>query len=204
MGYLAHCVAMEEISRASASVGLVLRRAFQSVRQPDPPQRHAGAEAALSAQADQRRACRRAGDERAGRGLGRGRRCELRAEKRGDRYVLNGTKCGSPTGRTRTCWWSTRRPTPEAGPRGITAFLVEKRVRRVFLRAEAGQARHARLQHRRTGVRGLRGAGGERAGRGGWRRRRADERARLRARGAGGGAARHHAGVPGRRAALRA
>ena len=39
LGYLEHCVAMEEISRASASVGLVLRRAFEPVRQPDPPQR---------------------------------------------------------------------------------------------------------------------------------------------------------------------
>ena len=41
MGYLEHVVAMEEISRASASVGLSLRRALQSLRQPDPPQRHA-------------------------------------------------------------------------------------------------------------------------------------------------------------------
>ena len=49
----------------------VLRRALQSLRQPDPPQRQRGAEAPLSAQADLRRACRRAGDERDGLGLRR-------------------------------------------------------------------------------------------------------------------------------------
>ena len=49
MGYLAHVVAMEEISRASASVGPVLRRALESLRQPDPPQRHRGAKAPLPA-----------------------------------------------------------------------------------------------------------------------------------------------------------
>ena len=40
MGYLAHIVAMEEISRASASRRPLLRRPLQPVRQPDPPQRH--------------------------------------------------------------------------------------------------------------------------------------------------------------------
>ena len=39
LGYLEHVIAMEEVSRASASVGLVLRRPFESLRQPDPPQR---------------------------------------------------------------------------------------------------------------------------------------------------------------------
>ena len=39
IGYLAHCVAMEEISRASRRGRPVLRRAFEPLRQPDPPQR---------------------------------------------------------------------------------------------------------------------------------------------------------------------
>ena len=39
LGYLEHVVAMEEISRASASVGLELRRALEPLRQPDPAQR---------------------------------------------------------------------------------------------------------------------------------------------------------------------
>ena len=60
----------------------VLWRAFQSLRQPDPPQRQRGAEAALSAGADRRRACRRAGHERAGCRVGRGRRCARGRTKR--------------------------------------------------------------------------------------------------------------------------
>ena len=49
MGYLAHTVAVEEISRVSASIGLSLRRAFEPLREPDPAQRDGGAEAAVSA-----------------------------------------------------------------------------------------------------------------------------------------------------------
>ena len=58
LGYLEHVVAMEEMSRGSASVGPQLWRPFQSLRQPDPPLGQSGAEAPLSAQADLRRACR--------------------------------------------------------------------------------------------------------------------------------------------------
>ena len=50
----------------------VLWRAFQPLRQPDPPQRQRGAEAEISAEADFRRACRLAGDVGAGRRLRRG------------------------------------------------------------------------------------------------------------------------------------
>ena len=39
LGYLAHIVAMEEISRGFGVGRLVVRRALESVRQPDPPQR---------------------------------------------------------------------------------------------------------------------------------------------------------------------
>ncbi len=52
MGYLAHMIAMEEISRASASVGA---------------QRHGRAATQIPAQTDQRRTCRRVGHERVGR-----------------------------------------------------------------------------------------------------------------------------------------
>ena len=69
MGYLAHMVAMEEISRGQRVGRPVLRRAQQPVRQPDQAQRHRGAAAEVPAQADQRRARRRAGDERARRRL---------------------------------------------------------------------------------------------------------------------------------------
>ena len=40
LGYLAHCVAMEEISPRLGLGRPVLRRALQPLRQPDPPQRH--------------------------------------------------------------------------------------------------------------------------------------------------------------------
>ena len=60
----------------------------------------------------------------------------------------------------------------------------------LFRRAEARQARHARLRYQRARVHRLRGAGGERARRRRQRRQRADVGPRLRARGAGGGAAR--------------
>ena len=71
MGYLAHAVAMEEVSPRVRLGRPLLRRAFEPVRQPDQPPRHAGAEGALSAQADLRRARRRARDVGAGRRLRR-------------------------------------------------------------------------------------------------------------------------------------
>ena len=72
MGYLAHIVAMEEISPRLGLGRPVLRRALQPLRQPDPPQRQRGAEAEVPAEADLRRACRRAGHVRARRRLRRG------------------------------------------------------------------------------------------------------------------------------------
>ena len=92
MGYLAHVVAMEEISRASASVGLSYgahsNLCVNQIRRNGTD----GAEAPLPAEARLRRARRRAGDERAGRGLGRrvdapARRAQgrsLRAERQQD------------------------------------------------------------------------------------------------------------------------
>ena len=91
MGYLAHVVAMEEISRASASVGLSYgAHSNLCVNQI----RRNGSEAQkreVPAEADLRRARRRARDERAGAGSDVVEH-ELRAEKQGDRYVLNGSK----------------------------------------------------------------------------------------------------------------
>ena len=78
MGYLAHCVAMEEVSRASASVGLSYgAHSNLCVNQI----RRNGSEAQKRKylpEADLRRACRRAGDERARRRL----RCRLDAAAR--------------------------------------------------------------------------------------------------------------------------
>ena len=126
MGYLAHIVAMEEISRASASVGPVLRRALQPVREPDPPQRQRRAEAEVPAEADLRRARRRARDERARRGLGRGRHAAARRAPNGDRYVLNGNKM-----------WITNGPDADV----LVVYAQDRRRRR--------PARHHRLPRSR-------------------------------------------------------
>ena len=125
MGYLAHCVAMEEVSRASGLGRAVLWRAFEFVRQPDPPQRYRSAKTQIPAKTDFGRACRRVGDERAGRRLRR-RPMRLRADRKGDRWVLNGTKLWITNGHyadTLVVYAKTR---PDAGARGITALLIEK------------------------------------------------------------------------------
>ena len=49
MGYLAQVIAIEEISRASASVGAELRRALESLRESNLPQRHRGPETKVPA-----------------------------------------------------------------------------------------------------------------------------------------------------------
>ena len=110
------CVAMEEISRASASVGLSYGAHSNLCVNQIRRNGNDGAEAPLSAEADLRRACRRAGDERAGRRLGRGRRCALRAEQarrplRAERHQ----DVDHQRRRTPTCWWSMPRPTRRPG-----------------------------------------------------------------------------------------
>ena len=166
----------------------VLWRAFQSLRQPAQPQRQCRAEKEISAQADFRRACRRAGDVGAGRRLRRGVDAHARRQE------------GRPLHPQRLENVDHQRP----GRRHAGGLCQDRphrrraRHHRLHCRerheglcpgAEARQARHARLRHQRTGVHRLRGAGGQRAGRGRQRRQRADVRPRLRARGAGGRAA---------------
>ena len=201
MGYLEHVVAMEEISRASASVGLSYGAHSNLCVNQIRRNGNDGAAAALSAAAGQRGACRRAGDERAGGGVGRRRHAHagraagrpLRAERQQD-VDHQRAGCGRAGGLCED----------RSGGGGARDHGVPGRegVCRVFDGAEAGQAGHARVEHLRAGVPGLRGARGERARRGRSRRERADERAGLRARGAGGRAARHHAGLHGRGAAV--
>ena len=74
LGYLEHVVAQEEVARASASVGLCYgahsNLCVNQIRRWGNDEQ----KKRISPQADQRRACRRAGDERGGRGLGRRRR----------------------------------------------------------------------------------------------------------------------------------
>ena len=76
-----------------------------------------------------------------------------RADRKGDRYILNGSKMwitNGPVADTLVVYAKTDRT---AGARGITAFIVEKDFQGIFHRQEARQARHARLRHQRDRVR---------------------------------------------------
>ena len=127
---------------------------------------------------------------------------KLRAEKRNDRYVLNGTKMWITNGPDADTLVVYAKTDPDARLARHHRLHRREDDDGLLGRAEARQARHARLQHRRAGVRECRGAVRERAARGGPRRRGADVGARLRARGAGRRAARHHGRLPRRRRAL--
>jgi len=125
MGYLAHSVAMEEVSRASASVGLSYgahsNLCVNQIR--------------LNGTAEQKR--RYLPKLVSGEHLGALAMSEpgagsdvvsmkLRAEKRGDRYVLNGTKLWITNAHYAETLVVYAKTEPEAGPKGITAFIVER------------------------------------------------------------------------------
>lgn len=121
MGYLHHVVAMEEISRGSASVGLsygahsnlcvnqIRRVGSDAQKRKYLPGLMSGEHVGSLAMSEPE-----AGSDVVS--------MKLRAEKRGDRYVLNGNK-----------FWITNAPDADvlvvyakAGPRGITAFIIER------------------------------------------------------------------------------
>ena len=175
----------------------LVRRALEPLRQPDPPQRQRGAEARSTC----RSSCR--GEHvgalamsEPGAGLRRRLDAPARRAAAATRYVLNGTKMWITNGPDADTLVVYAQDRPER--RAARHHRVPRREGHEGLldRAEARQARHARLEHLRARVRGLRGAGRERARRGRRRRQRADERPRLRARRARRRPARHH----GRRA----
>lgn len=125
MGYVAHCVAMEEISRASASVGLsygahsnlcvnqIKRNGSDAQREAYLPKLISGEHVGALAMSEPG-----AGSDVVS--------MKLRAEKRGDRYILNGSKMWITNGPDADVLVVYAKTDPEAGPRGITAFLVEK------------------------------------------------------------------------------
>jgi isovaleryl-CoA dehydrogenase len=125
LGYLEHCVAMEEVSRASASVGLsygahsnlcvnqIRRNGNATQRKKYLPKLISGEHVGALAMSEPG-----AGSDVVG--------MRTRAEKKGDRYILNGGKMwitNGPDADTLVIYAKTH---PDAGPRGITAFLVEK------------------------------------------------------------------------------
>jgi isovaleryl-CoA dehydrogenase len=125
LGYTAHMVAMEEISRASASVGLsygahsnlcvnqIHRNGTDAQKRQYLPKLVSGEHVGALAMSEPN-----AGSDVVS--------MKLRAERRGDRYVLNGTKMWITNGPDCDTLVVYAKTEPEAGPRGITAFLVEK------------------------------------------------------------------------------
>jgi isovaleryl-CoA dehydrogenase len=125
MGYLAHCVAMEEISRGSASVGLsygahsnlcvnqIRRNGTEEQKRRYLPGLISGEHLGALAMSEPG-----AGSDVVS--------MKLRADKRGDRYVLNGTKMWITNAHYAETMVVYAKTAPEAGPRGITAFLVQR------------------------------------------------------------------------------
>ncbi len=125
MGYLEHVIAMEEISRASASVGLSYGAhsnlcVNQIRRNGTEDQKRRYLSKLISGELVGALAMSEPG---AGSDVVSMR---LRAEKRGDRYVLNGTKMWITNGPDADVLVIYAKTDPSAGPKGITAFLVEK------------------------------------------------------------------------------
>ncbi|GES44544.1 isovaleryl-CoA dehydrogenase [Rhizobium dioscoreae] len=125
LGYLAHTVAMEEISRASASVGLsygahsnlcvnqIYRNGTAAQKERYLPKLISGEHVGALAMSEPS-----AGSDVVS--------MKLHAEKRGHRYVLNGSKMWITNGPDADVLVVYAKTSPDAGPRGITAFLVEK------------------------------------------------------------------------------
>jgi isovaleryl-CoA dehydrogenase len=125
MGYLAHVVAMEEVSRASASVGLSYGAhsnlcVNQISRNGNDRQKRRHLPALISGEHVGALAMSEPG---AGSDV---MSMKLRAEKRGGRYVLNGTKMWITNGPDADVLVVYANTDPKAGARGITAFIVEK------------------------------------------------------------------------------
>ena len=125
MGYLEHVIAMEEISRASASVGLsygahsnlcvnqIRKNGTEEQKRRYLPKLISGEHVGALAMSEPN-----AGSDVVS--------MKLRAEKRGDRYVLNGSKMWITNGPDADTMVIYAKTDIGAGPRGITAFLVEK------------------------------------------------------------------------------
>jgi isovaleryl-CoA dehydrogenase len=125
LGYLAHIVAMEEISRASASVGLsygahsnlcvnqIRRNGSDAQKRRYLPKLVSGEHVGALAMSESG-----SGSDVVS--------MRLRAERRGDVYVLNGTKMWITNGPDANTLVVYAKTDAQAGARGITAFIVEK------------------------------------------------------------------------------
>ncbi len=125
LGYLEHCVAMEEISRASASVGLsygahsnlcvnqIRRQGSKDQKTRYLPKLISGEHVGALAMSEPS-----AGSDVVS--------MRLQAKKRGDQYILNGNKMWITNGPEADILVVYAKTDPDAGPHGITAFLIEK------------------------------------------------------------------------------
>jgi isovaleryl-CoA dehydrogenase len=124
-GYLEHCVAMEEVSRGSASVGLsygahsnlavnqLRRNGNDAQKKKYLPKLISGEHVGALAMSETE-----AGSDVVG--------MRTRADKKGERYVLNGSKMWITNGPSADTLIVYAKTDPAAGPRGISAFIIEK------------------------------------------------------------------------------
>jgi len=125
MGYLEHVVAMEELSRGSAAVGLsygahsnlcvnqLRLNGTEEQKQRYLPKLVSGEDIGALAMSESG-----AGSDVVS--------MKLRAEKKGDRYILNGTKFWITNGPVADTLVVYAKTDPDAGSRGITAFIIER------------------------------------------------------------------------------
>ena len=125
LGYVAHMVAMEEISRASASVALsygahsnlcinqIRRNGTEAQKQKYLPKLISGEQIGALAMSEPG-----AGSDVVS--------MKLRAEKKGDRYVLNGSKMWITNGGDADTLVVYAKTSPDLGAKGMTAFIIEK------------------------------------------------------------------------------
>ena len=125
LGYLEHCVAMEEVSRASAAIGLSYGAHSnlcinQITRNGSPEQKARYLPKLISGEHVGALAMSEPG---AGSDVVS---MKTRAERKGDRYVLNGAKMWITNGPVADVLLVYAKTDPQAGPRGVSAFLIEK------------------------------------------------------------------------------
>ncbi|HEV3043206.1 MAG TPA: isovaleryl-CoA dehydrogenase [Roseiarcus sp.] len=125
LGYLEHCVAMEEVSRASGSIGLsygahsnlcvnqITRNGNEDQKRRYLPKLISGEHVGALAMSEPN-----AGSDVVS--------MTTRAEKKGERYVVNGAKMWITNGPVADTLVVYAKTDPSAGPRGITAFLIER------------------------------------------------------------------------------
>jgi isovaleryl-CoA dehydrogenase len=125
MGYLAHCVAMEEVSRGSAAIGLsygahsnlcvnqIRRNGTEAQKRKYLPKLISGEHVGALAMSEPG-----AGSDVVS--------MRLRADRKGDRFILNGSKMWITNGPEADTLVVYAKTNPDAGPRGISALLIEK------------------------------------------------------------------------------